>query len=115
MLDTLLTAFTDLMSVQHLSFMMLGILVGLVIGVLPALGGINLVAQGHQHLEVRQIAARPYRTAEIALFVSAVLVLGVGLTDWGASATLGALVILLLAPVGVGMSVWVKRVIVEQH
>ncbi len=40
MLDTLLTAFTDLMSVQHLSFMMLGILVGLVIGVLPALGGI---------------------------------------------------------------------------
>jgi TctA family transporter len=40
MLDTLLTALTDLMSVQHLSFMMLGILVGLVIGVLPALGGI---------------------------------------------------------------------------
>jgi TctA family transporter len=40
MLDTLLAALTNLMSVQHLSFMMLGILVGLVIGVLPALGGI---------------------------------------------------------------------------
>jgi low temperature requirement protein LtrA len=75
---------------------------------------VTVVALTHT-LEVRQIAARPYRTAEIALFVSAVLVLGVGLTNWGASATLGALVILLLAPVGVGMSVWVKRVIVEQH
>jgi TctA family transporter len=40
MLESLLTALTDLMSVQHLSFMMLGILVGLVVGVLPALGGI---------------------------------------------------------------------------
>ena len=40
MWDTLIAALANLMSVQHLGYMMLGILVGLVIGVLPALGGI---------------------------------------------------------------------------
>lgn len=40
MVDTLFSALADLLSIQHLSYMMLGIIVGLVIGVLPALGGI---------------------------------------------------------------------------
>ena len=60
-------------------------------------------------LEVRRTTSELYRTAEIALLASAVLVLGVGVTDWGARATLGSLVILLLAPVGVGLLVWRKQ------
>jgi low temperature requirement protein LtrA len=60
-------------------------------------------------LEVRRTTPELYRTAEIALLASAVLVLGVGVTDWGARATLGSLVILLLAPVGVGLLVWRKQ------
>jgi low temperature requirement protein LtrA len=60
-------------------------------------------------LEVRRTTPELYQTAEIALLASAVLVLGVGLTDWGARATLGSLVILLLAPVGVGLLVWRKQ------
>src|SRR5262245_54589423 len=39
-MDTLIAALANLMSLQHLWYMSLGILVGLVIGVLPALGGI---------------------------------------------------------------------------
>lgn len=40
MIDTLLSSLTNLLSLQHLAYMMLGISVGLVIGILPALGGI---------------------------------------------------------------------------
>ncbi len=40
MLEALTTAFVDLMAVQHLLYMMLGILVGLAVGILPGLGGI---------------------------------------------------------------------------
>jgi putative tricarboxylic transport membrane protein len=40
MLDALATALADLIAVQHLAYMMLGITVGLVIGILPGLGGI---------------------------------------------------------------------------
>lgn len=40
MIDTLLLALTELLSLQHLSYMFLGLFVGLMIGVLPALGGI---------------------------------------------------------------------------
>ena len=40
MIDTLFTALAELLSLQHLAYMTLGIFVGLVIGVLPALGGI---------------------------------------------------------------------------
>jgi ABC-type transport system involved in cytochrome bd biosynthesis fused ATPase/permease subunit len=50
-----------------------------------------------------------YRPAEVALLVSAVLSLAVGLTDWGAKASLTAMVLLLLAPVVTGILVWVKR------
>ncbi|MGO4916157.1 tripartite tricarboxylate transporter permease [Pseudogemmobacter sp. W21_MBD1_M6] len=40
MIDTLLTAFAALLTVQHLAYMLLGVSVGLVIGVIPGLGGI---------------------------------------------------------------------------
>jgi TctA family transporter len=40
MLDVFLAAITELMSVQHLLFMMIGVVIGLCIGVLPGLGGI---------------------------------------------------------------------------
>jgi TctA family transporter len=39
-LETFLSAFVALLSFQHLSFMLLGLVVGLVVGILPALGGI---------------------------------------------------------------------------
>jgi TctA family transporter len=40
MLEAMQSAFSDLLSVQHLGFMMLGIVVGLAVGILPGLGGI---------------------------------------------------------------------------
>lgn len=40
MLETLLTAFGTLMTSQHLFYMLIGVSVGLVIGVIPGLGGI---------------------------------------------------------------------------
>ena len=40
MMDTLLTALSNLMTLQHLAYMLLGVSVGLVIGVIPGLGGI---------------------------------------------------------------------------
>ena len=40
MMDTLLTALVTLFTFQHMAYMMLGVSVGLVIGVLPGLGGI---------------------------------------------------------------------------
>jgi putative tricarboxylic transport membrane protein len=38
--DTLLQALTELLSLKHLAYMFLGLFVGLLIGILPALGGI---------------------------------------------------------------------------
>lgn len=40
MIDTLLQAFATLLTFQHMSYMLLGVSVGLVIGVIPGLGGI---------------------------------------------------------------------------
>ena len=60
-------------------------------------------------LELRRTQPELYRTAEIALPLSALLCLGVGLTDWGAKASLTAMVVLLLAPVAAGMVVWLKH------
>jgi TctA family transporter len=40
MLETMQSAFTGLMSLQHLTYMLLGIVVGLGVGILPGLGGI---------------------------------------------------------------------------
>jgi low temperature requirement protein LtrA len=66
-------------------------------------------------LEVKRTTPKPYRTAEIALLASAVLVLGVGFTGWAARATLGSLVTLLLVPVGVGLGVWLRQPTAEVH
>mgnify|MGYP003439176879 CR=1 FL=1 len=60
-------------------------------------------------LELRRTQPELYRTAEIALPLSALLCLGVGLTDWGAKASLTAMVVLLLAPVAAGTLVWLKH------
>jgi low temperature requirement protein LtrA len=60
-------------------------------------------------LEIRRIQPQPYRIAETAMLASVLLVLGVGLTGWGAKATLGSLVVLLLVPVTVGLLVWLKH------
>jgi low temperature requirement protein LtrA len=60
-------------------------------------------------LEVRADNAEVYGVADRALIVSALLLIAVGLTDWGAKPTLGATVALLLIPVAAGLSVWAKR------
>jgi hypothetical protein len=60
-------------------------------------------------LELRRTDPELYRTAEIALPVCALLSLVVGLTDWGAKASLSAMVVLLLAPVAAGSAVWLKH------
>jgi low temperature requirement protein LtrA len=60
-------------------------------------------------LELRRTQPELYRTAEIALPVCALLCLGVGLTDWGAKASLSAMMVLLLAPVAAGVVVWIKH------
>jgi low temperature requirement protein LtrA len=60
-------------------------------------------------LELRRTQPELYRTAEIALPICALLCLAVGLTDWGAKASLSAMVVLLLAPVAAGTAVWLKH------
>jgi low temperature requirement protein LtrA len=60
-------------------------------------------------LDVRRTQSELYRTAEMVMLASVLLSTGVGLTDWGAKASLTALVVLLLAPVVVGMLVWLKH------
>ena len=40
MLETFLSSFATLLTVQHLMFMTIGVVLGLVVGILPALGGI---------------------------------------------------------------------------
>jgi hypothetical protein len=37
----------------------------------------------------------------------------IGLTEWGATATLAAMVVLLLLPVGAGIFVWAKHPTLE--
>jgi low temperature requirement protein LtrA len=60
-------------------------------------------------IEARERAPEVYQAVEATLLVSSILVLGVGLTDWGAKGTLEAMVVLLLAPVAMGLTVWLKR------
>jgi low temperature requirement protein LtrA len=60
-------------------------------------------------LQVRTRYPEVYRMAGWTLVVSAALMLVVGTTGWGAKATLGALVLLLLAPVTVGIVVWLRH------
>jgi low temperature requirement protein LtrA len=60
-------------------------------------------------LELSRAQREIYRPAQAFLGVSALLCLGVGLTDWGAKATLSALATLLLAPVASGIFVWLRH------
>jgi low temperature requirement protein LtrA len=64
-------------------------------------------------LQDRSSSRSLYRAAEGAAIVSAALCLTIGLTDWGAKATLAAMVVLLMLPVGAGILVWAKHPIVE--
>jgi hypothetical protein len=43
------------------------------------------------------------------MILSAALMLAVGMTAWGAKGTLGSLVLLLLAPIMVGLMVWLRQ------
>jgi hypothetical protein len=60
-------------------------------------------------LEARRSHPELYRSAELVLLASAITGLGVGLTGWGARASLEAMVVLLLAPVVAGLVVWLRR------
>jgi low temperature requirement protein LtrA len=60
-------------------------------------------------LEARRIHPELYRSAELVLVASALLGVGVGLTGWGAKASLWAMVVLLLAPIVAGLVVWLRR------
>jgi low temperature requirement protein LtrA len=60
-------------------------------------------------LQIRVDAPEIFRTVDIVLVACAGLCLLVGLTDWGAKGSLGAMVVLLLAPVAVGVVVWLKH------
>jgi low temperature requirement protein LtrA len=60
-------------------------------------------------LQIRADQPQLYRTVDVVLVACAVLSLGVGLTDWAAKGSLGAMVVLLLAPIAVGVVVWLKH------
>ena len=60
-------------------------------------------------LQVRAEAPELYRSVDVVLIVCAGLCLGVGLTNWGAKGSLTALALLLLAPIAVGILVWLKH------
>jgi hypothetical protein len=60
-------------------------------------------------LQLSRAQPEIYRPAQAFLGVSALLCLGVGLTDWGAKATLTAMAALLLAPVATGIYVWLRN------
>jgi low temperature requirement protein LtrA len=59
-------------------------------------------------LEARSRAPELYRPVNLTMAVSAALILAVGLTGWGARASLGAMVVLLLVPVWAGLTVWAR-------
>jgi low temperature requirement protein LtrA len=65
-------------------------------------------------LQDRATARSLYRSAETAAIVSAALCLAIGLTDWSAKATLAAMVVLLLLPIGAGIVVWAKHPTLEE-
>ena len=60
-------------------------------------------------LETRASHLEAYRMAERTMILSAAFMVAVGVTDWGAKATIGGLVLLLLAPIMVGIVVWLRH------
>jgi low temperature requirement protein LtrA len=59
-------------------------------------------------LKVRRRFPDLYRAADAALCLSCVLILAVGLTGWGATATLLAMSLLLIAPIVTGLVLWAR-------
>lgn len=70
-----------------------------------ALASIALIALT---LEIKREEPELYRTADAAMAIGVVLILLVGRTDWGAKASLGAMALVLLAPVVAGLVVWLR-------
>ncbi len=64
-------------------------------------------------LESRAAHLEIFQKAERTMILSAALTVAVGLTDWGSKETLGSLVLLLLAPIMVGLLVWLRHVDTE--
>jgi low temperature requirement protein LtrA len=60
-------------------------------------------------LQARRSRPVLYRRAEAAMLASAILSVLVGFTEWGAKETLALLVLLLLVPVAVGITVWLRH------
>jgi len=79
------------------------LLVGALAVAVGSVGALSLT------LEIRRTYAALYRTVVGSLTASAVLILVVGLTDWGAKVTLGAMVLLLGLPIATGLTVWLRR------
>jgi low temperature requirement protein LtrA len=67
------------------------------------------VAALTRSLSVRRSYPALYRTATATLIGSAVLIVAVGFTDWGAKATLAMMVLSLALPIAMGLAVWLKR------
>lgn len=59
-------------------------------------------------LEIARAQPHLYRAAKLFIGIAGLLSLAVGLTDWGAKASLTAMVVLLLAPIASGIYVWLR-------
>ena len=70
---------------------------------------VGSVAALTRTLEIRRVYPALYRTVVSSLTGSAVLILAVGLTDWGAKGTLAAMVLLLGFPIATGLAVWLRQ------
>jgi low temperature requirement protein LtrA len=79
------------------------LLVGALAAAIVSIGALTFT------LEIRGRQPQVYRKSEAAMVISSMLMLGVGLTDWGAKAVLGSLDLLLLAPIAIGLTVWLKH------
>lgn len=60
-------------------------------------------------LEVRRAHRDFHGPVKVVLIASAILISGVGLTDWGAKTSLGAMAVILLAPVAMGLVLWLRH------
>lgn len=94
-------------TVEHSATPLPGALRWLLVGSL-AIAILSIAALTHT-LQTRSAHSEVYRMAELTMILSAVLMLGVGLTEWGAKPTLMSLVLLLLAPIMVGLVVWLRH------
>src|SRR6478672_4444258 len=70
---------------------------------------VGSVAALSRTLEISRTYPALYRTVAGTLTGSAVLILAVGLTDWGGKGTLAAMVLLLGLPIAAGVAVWLRR------